>query len=146
MMTPARALSLTQPWATLVAAGVKRVETRSWRTPYRGVIGIHAAKAFPRWARELCLEEPFRTALLIRGLAAADLPRGELIGVARLVDCVPTTGVELVGIDDVERAFGDYSPGRWGWLLSDAAAITPSRPCRGSLGLWDLAAGLDAAA
>lgn len=52
-----RALSLTQPWATLatlVVSGAKRVETRSWKTPYRGWLGIHAAKGFPAWARLLC--------------------------------------------------------------------------------------------
>src|SRR5438270_11273502 len=106
-MTPSYcALSLTQPWATLVVTGAKRVETRSWKTPYRGWLGIHAAKGFPRWARELCSEEPFRSALAAAGIDAwTDLPVGALLGGVRLLDCVPTTGVELVGISDTERAF-----------------------------------------
>ena len=50
-----RCLSLIQPWATLVAIGAKKVETRSWKTPYRGWLAIHASKAFPKDAQ---LERP----------------------------------------------------------------------------------------
>lgn len=38
-----KALTLWQPWATLVALGVKTIETRSWSTSYRGPLAIHAA-------------------------------------------------------------------------------------------------------
>ncbi len=41
-----KALTLTQPWAHLVAVGAKRVETRSWPTPYRGPLAIHAAQGW----------------------------------------------------------------------------------------------------
>jgi activating signal cointegrator 1 len=47
-----KAITLTQPWATLVAIGAKRIETRSWPTNYRGPLAIHAAKGFPKWAKE----------------------------------------------------------------------------------------------
>jgi hypothetical protein len=43
-----KALSLTQPWATLVVTGEKEVETRSWRTNHSGMIAIHASKGFRR--------------------------------------------------------------------------------------------------
>lgn len=43
-------LSLWQPWATLVALGVKTIETRSWSTHYRGPLAIHAAARRPRIA------------------------------------------------------------------------------------------------
>lgn len=46
-MTDLRAITLHQPWATLVALGVKTIETRSWPTKYRGRILIHAAKRTP---------------------------------------------------------------------------------------------------
>ena len=52
-----KALTLTQPWATLVAIGAKRIETRSWRTSYRGPLAIHAAKGFPKWAREFAQDD-----------------------------------------------------------------------------------------
>jgi hypothetical protein len=37
-----RILTLTQPWATMVALGVKRIETRAWSTRYRGALGLFA--------------------------------------------------------------------------------------------------------
>lgn len=40
-----KALSLMEPWAALIAAGVKSIETRSWRTAYRGPLYIHAFRA-----------------------------------------------------------------------------------------------------
>src|SRR6202030_2406661 len=51
---PMKALTLTQPWATLVAIGAKRIETRSWPTLYRGPLAIYAAKRFPKWAQDTC--------------------------------------------------------------------------------------------
>lgn len=49
-----KALSLTQPWATLVAIGAKHIETRSWSSSFRGRIAIHASKGFPKHARDFC--------------------------------------------------------------------------------------------
>ena len=57
-----KVLTLTQPWATLVAIGAKRIETRSWSTKYRGPLAIHAAKGFPAWAKDMC------GSLLVTGL------------------------------------------------------------------------------
>jgi activating signal cointegrator 1 len=134
-----RALSLTQPWATLVVLGEKRIETRSWRTPHRGRLGIHAAKGFPRWARERCSEQPFIGCLYRAGYRDwADLPLGAILGWVDLVDCVPTTGIEVAGISHQERAFGDYSEGRWAWLLDEPRAFALPRPHAGALGVWSV--------
>ncbi len=43
-----KAITLHQPWATLVAVGAKRIETRSWATSYRGPLAIHAARTTPQ--------------------------------------------------------------------------------------------------
>ncbi len=51
-----KALTLWQPWATLVAMEVKKIETRCWTTKYRGELAIHAAKGFPKDARAFTLE------------------------------------------------------------------------------------------
>lgn len=48
-----RAITLTQPWSSLVARGQKKIETRSWQTSYRGPLAIHAAKGFPGYAKRL---------------------------------------------------------------------------------------------
>jgi len=60
MIVVERAISLTQPWATLMAIDKKRVETRNWRVNFRGWVAIHAAKAFPMECRALCYRpQPF---------------------------------------------------------------------------------------
>lgn len=91
-----KVLTLTQPWATLVAIGAKRIETRSWGTAYRGQIAIHAAKGFPADARD------FVYAKIVREFLAPhfrfedsipvdkQLPLGCVLATARLVNCVQT--------------------------------------------------------
>lgn len=148
---------MTQPWATLVACGAKRIETRSWSTPYRGPLAIHAAKGFPLAARALCVEEPFAAALRRTGygglalLSPAEvLPRGAVLAVCTLVDVVPTDPSGLFGDEPLEmvhhtpearereRAFGDYGPNRYAWLLKDVVPLEHPVPAHGALGVWTL--------
>lgn len=155
-----KTLSLTQPWATLVAIGAKRIETRSWRTNYRGRIAIHAAKGFPKWARDVCLTQPFDPVLRAAGFWRRAmpgeewkdiLPLGAVIATCDLVRIVPTralTSRELRWDSPIERrysyeltedeeAFGDYSEGRYAWLLDNVESLAEPIPARGALGLWE---------
>lgn len=70
------ALSLTQPWASLVVLGEKQWETRSWPTKYRGELYIHAAKWFPTWAKDMCDGFPCSGLLKKHRLTLDTLPRG----------------------------------------------------------------------
>ena len=141
-----KALSLTQPWATLVAIGAKHVETRSWSVSYRGPIAIHASKGFPREAIECCFVSPFNTALKAGGINVPnDLPRGAIVAVATLRGCYPTTNFSAsntsdghLRISENELAFGDYSPGRYGWAFVNIRKLAEPIQCRGALGLWDV--------
>ncbi len=133
-----RALSLTQPWASLVCLGVKKIETRSWQTPYRGQLAIHAAKGFPKDARAMCLKEPFKRVLMAAGIeSVADLPLGALLATVQLLDCIPTGKVRSQ-ISSEEYAFGDYSAGRFAWILEDVQPLAVPVPAKGALGLWTL--------
>lgn len=125
-----KALTLTQPWATLMALGAKRIETRSWSTRYRGPVAIHAAKWFPRYAREFAEVE--RTL----GRLPGRLPLGAVVATARLVDVRPTQEV-APSTSALERLYGDYTPGRFGWILADVVPLPEPIPARGSLGLWE---------
>lgn len=88
--TPQFALSLTQPWASLVACGQKQIETRSFKRNFYGPLAIHAAKAFPRECQRLCREEPFQSALQHPGIWTTDgLPRGAIIAVCEVVSVFP---------------------------------------------------------
>jgi hypothetical protein len=125
-------LSLTQPWASaLFMPGLKRIETRSWRTNYRGRLHIHAAKTMPGYAREFLNEEVrFR-----RIPAVCKLPLGAIIGHVDLVNVVPTTRL-LPGLSGVELEYGDYSPGRFGWVTEAPELLPEPIPAKGSLGIW----------
>jgi hypothetical protein len=141
-----KALTLTQPWATLVALGAKRIETRSWNTSYRGTLAIHAAKGFPKWAKETCEEPEFA-----KELGTDKLPTGVVVATCRLISCIPTRDLQtnrVIEVDylagcadfvmtDLERTFGDYSPGRWAWLLADVKPLPEPILVTGALGLWE---------
>lgn len=135
------ALTLTQPYATLVAFGAKRIETRSWGTSYRGSLAIHAAKSFPPGTRAECFAEPFSTHLARLGILSQvnELPLGCVVAVADLVDCFQMSIAFVAGdprLTDQERSFGYYSPGRYAWLLDNITPLSEPVPARGSLGLW----------
>lgn len=133
---PEVALSLTQPWATLVALGEKRVETRSWSTKFRGRVAIHASKGFPKTCQALCSEEPFASAL-----GDTLLPLGAVVAVATISQCHRMHPSLLVpeGWDkgQHEMAFGDYAAGRSAFLLEDVIPLEPV-PCKGKLSFWRL--------
>lgn len=137
-----KALSYTEPWATLMAVGKKTFETRSWGTSYRGPIVIHAAKNFPEECRRLCYEEPFLSAL--SGVA---FNVGHVIAIGRLSACVrldrrPVEGEVktlmngmVITFTEDELAFGNYAVGRFVWVHERVTPIRPV-PVRGRLGLW----------
>lgn len=132
------ALSLTQPWATLMALDAKRVETRGWRTGHRGWLGIHASKGFPVACRDLCQEDPFATALHRAGfLDWKDLPIGGLLGVTNLIECARTEHARD-HIGQIERAFGDYSDGRFAWSTYGFRRLRQAIPMKGALSLWKM--------
>lgn len=145
-----KAITLTQPWATLVAIGAKHIETRSWPTQYRGPLAIHAGVL--QGLYDLCRSEPFRSTLLAAGiLGTPALPRGAIVATCMLVGCeetdwaVENNGIyKIIGgerrhwpLTDQELAFGDYTPGRFAWLLADVKPLAEPIPARGALGLWE---------
>jgi activating signal cointegrator 1 len=134
---PMKAISLLQPWASLVVLGAKRFETRTWQTPYRGPLIIHASKRFPEELRDLCGREPFRRILRAAGFASwFDVPLGVLLGTVELMDCLPVG--ELPALEETERALGDYRAGRWAWRLEQPQALPRLIPWRGMRGLYDV--------
>lgn len=127
-----KCLSLTQPYASLIALGHKRVETRDWRVSYRGPIAIHASKGFPKWAQEFAMEQ-WSHGLLPGPLG---LPLGAVVATANLVR-IEKTEVLSTALSDKELYFGDYGPCRYGWMLEDVKPLPVPIPARGMLGLWE---------
>lgn len=149
-----KAITLYQPWASLVAMGEKMIETRSWSTRYRGELAIHASKRFSPEEQKFCNREPFRSALVANNVCRIerDLPLGMVIAVCKLVDCVriPEVGRMTRAISNIcnedfilippptpELEFGDYAPGRWAWILDEVEILPEPISAKGMLGLWD---------
>ena len=128
------AITLHQPWATLIALEIKTVETRSWPAPERllgQVIAVHAGKRVVRRPGDR-IEQKLRTRLgeeWSRTIpAGAVLATGTLAGMAR-VEYVDLTSGHAVhdGRTEVGCAagsgrtpidpWGDFSAGRWLWFL-----------------------------
>ncbi|HEV8573866.1 MAG TPA: ASCH domain-containing protein [Dehalococcoidia bacterium] len=132
-----RGLSLSQPWASLIAIGAKSWETRSWSTKYRGWVAIHASQRYPRECQRLCGGDPFAKHLR----NGYGLPTGVILAMARIV-AVQTTDEWREHYnsdrDHDEWRFGDYRPHRFAWKLEDVRALPKPIPCKGALGLFRL--------
>lgn len=131
-----KALSLLQPWASLVVMGTKTIETRSWQTGHRGSLLIHASAS--RKGSVLSLQPPF--CHYIKNFS--ELPFGAIIGSVTLNGVVPVETLllpanQLARLTLEEKAFGDYTKGRYAWLLSDAVLLPQPIFIKGSLGLWN---------
>lgn len=141
-----KALTLTEPWATLMTFGEKNVETRSWSTKYRGLVAIHAAKAMPQYAKEFV-----RTREVINAFYRAEsqpwFQLGYILCVRQLIDVVPTSevGFHLRALTRYhvlpkEKIFGDYSEGRFAWIFSKHVHVfhpAIKAPEGFHLGLWN---------
>lgn len=182
-----KALTIRQPWASLIAHGVKTIETRSWSTEYRGPLAIHAGKAKPERSEEGCgvpvghdwlpvedFDGSWRLEHFARGCTGAphdiDMPLGAVVATCTVTDVVPmvapghvppvnvatgegrsilihpdgslwgnhcpdTTVFDWQDITD-QLPFGDFTPGRYAWLLTDIKPCDPA-PAKGRLGMWD---------
>ncbi len=107
MIYPTKALSIRQPWAHRILHEGKDVENRQWPTRFRGPVLIHAGKGVDSDDRED---------------VTPDMPRGGIVGVVEIVDCV----TEM----DSEWFFG-----RYGFVLRNARPLVFT-PCKGALGIF----------
>ena len=153
-----KALTLTQPWASLIAVGAKRIETRSWYTQFRGPLAIHAAKGFTADDKEACYTPQFRAALApvlsVHLPIESQLPFGKIVCVCELLGCFPTSkliwdeanndvqsdfwprGFELIDANN-KYMFGNYEPGRFAWLLGNIRPLPVPIETRGKQGLFE---------
>lgn len=148
-----KAVTIIQPWATLVALGVKTLETRSWATKHRGPLAIHAGQKVDK---EACLRDPIRRVLQEHGINDwRDLVTGVVIAKVNLNDVWSIDRpygdkglVERLSIDTGwtnvwggympdEYHFGDYSDGRFAWQLDDVVQLQEPVPAKGQLSLWN---------
>ena len=126
-----RVLTLREPWASLIAENIKQIETRSWFTNYRGELFIHAGLTkIPKnneRMNELC------------GLLKGSLHYGTIFAKCTLTDCIliDDTFSENVKRKNINNFLcGDYTPGRYAWILTDVKYVTPII-AKGQLSIWN---------
>lgn len=130
-----KVITLQQPWAYLVCAGIKGIETRSWPTQYTGELLVHAAKRMDLWDTEFMEFWPWSEVLTHETIR--ELQYGAIIGKVTVRDCMKSE--DLAGsITKLEEALGDYSPKRFGWILDDPVLFPQPIPANGALGIWKI--------
>ena len=128
-----KVITIKQPFASLIAAGLKEYEFRTWKTNYRGEILIHAGKSIDK------------DAIKKFEFLNLDYPTGCIIAKAKLTDCVPVT--EAVKEELREKNFLVYSGtteradwNGYGFKLENVETMEPIL-VNGMLGLWEYEVG-----
>lgn len=122
-----KALTVKEPWASLIINGYKEYEFRSWKTNYRGRILIHAG---------LTLEEDASKNFKDYNL---NYGKGEIIGEATLTDCILVTDKledDLFKLNPLVYAKSKHSR-VYAWKLEDIKVYNRRIPSKGRLGLWN---------
>lgn len=144
-----RAASLWQPYAQLSVLGLKHIETRGWYTKHRGPLAMQATKARPKELNGIEYRGEFWEAFMpyfiemppwtIGNLGQKGaLPMGAIVGTVNIVDCVPIESLYGSAYDTPrERAFGDWSEGRFGWIMESPVVFDKPVPIAGKQGLWN---------
>ena len=162
-----KGLTLHEPRASLIACGVKTIETRSWRCSQQYIgerIFIHATKKKPTQDGLVLLADIEPLPQGYKRDAASDaiipdsrvrMPLGKILAVATLSDFAQVeetnhthhaTGQPMVraassatveSVYFVSDKYGDFSVGRWLWILTDIAPVKPPLIARGFQGLWE---------
>ena len=135
-----KALTLWQPWASLMAYGEKKVETRGWTTKYRGPIAIHSALAIPRWLGASRNSQQFHDAMMkiayANGMFENGMPKGVILAVGDLVAIEPTDKVRA-DLSPQEVLFGNYDDGRYAWFFENMTRLPKPIPVKGDRMLWE---------
>lgn len=131
-----KALSIRQPWAWLIAHGIKTVENRTWKTEFRGRFFIHASEKFDMTGKNYAefkreLEQGAREdgIDLTLPVSPSDFEKGGIVGAVDLVDCV--TECE----DEYDCLW--HVPGNYAFLLDNAEPL-PFRPMKGKLHFFEI--------
>jgi activating signal cointegrator 1 len=129
-------ITIQQPWAAFVAKGIKRYETRSWQTEYRGLIAIHAAKESPMKLGE-CVEL-YRKIRELGGDPGSSLKfdYSKIVAIAELKNIYLIE--ESLSASPIEKLVGNWEHGRYAWKLENVVALPEPIQFKGRQGLTQL--------
>ncbi|MDJ0598141.1 MAG: ASCH domain-containing protein [Crocosphaera sp.] len=133
-----KAISLHQPWASLIAMGFKHYETRNWSTNYRGQLVICAAKKNTKQQRLDYEDLALELGIDLSVYPWENLPLGKAIAICKLTDCIKMTDKFIEKQSDAEQMCGHWELGRFAWKLDNISPLSPPIPIKGQQGLWDI--------
>ena len=119
-----RALSVTQPWATVIISKGKNVENRQWNTKLRGYIAIHASQKKDLNGFEYLLDK-YGIKLNIK-----ETPYGSIVGLAEIINVITKK--------DVTKNTKKWFEGEYGFVLKNVIILKKPVSAKGALGFWRL--------
>ena len=126
-----KVLSIKEPYATLIASGNKLIETRSWKTNYRGELFIHASGT--KLAKEYLTNQ-----YVLNTIKDLDMNFGNIICKVNLVDCIymDQKFIDYIKQNPNEYYLGLYELGRYAWIFEGVELIAPIK-IKGKLNIWN---------
>ena len=127
-----KVLTIQEPYATFIMHGTKKIETRSWKTKYRGEIYIHAGKSKKFLKR-------IHNNKVLKLLENIGLNYGNIICKAELIDCVYMTKAFIDKVkseNNYEYILGEYAVGRYAWILQNVQKLNQKIHAKGKLNIW----------
>ena len=116
------ALSVRQPWASLLVMGLKTIEIRSWKTAYRGPLLIHASSKVDTEA--------------LKRFRVENIQVGALIGSVELTDVELFTELAWEESADAHLQLGPLPPGHYAWHMIRPEKFSRPVKCKGNRGLF----------
>lgn len=125
-----KVISIKEPFATLIMNGNKKIETRSWKTNYRGELYIHASGK--------TLAKEFLDDNIIDLIKDMDMNFGNIICKGNLIDCIymDEEFIKKIRKNKIEYICGLYEVGRYAWIFDNIELIYPI-PAKGKLNIWN---------
>lgn len=121
-----KAITLKQPWASLVAYGIKKYEFRTWKTNYRGKLLIHAGAGIDKDEMKKYVD------------LGIDFPKSKIIAIVDLVDCcLLDDELNKKIILENNIAYGNKIRTGYAWKLDNVKMINIAKKINGQLGLWN---------
>lgn len=124
---------MTEPFATLIKEKTKSVETRSWKTNYRGPLYIHASMT-------KISKNDLEDKKLMSLIENKNMNFGNIICKCDLVDCIYMTKEYVIEMKDhnyQEYICGEYEEGRYAWVLDNITPLEIPIKAKGQLGIWN---------
>lgn len=138
-----KAITVKQPWASLIVMGIKPIENRTWKTNFRGRVLIHAGKGKQYSIHQLLSidqKRAFEKAVGYEYDFNKMFPKGAIIGSVEIVDCIQDSAsmwAENIAINKYIDGELVDTKFMWHWVLANPIIFPVPIPAKGKLSFWE---------